>query len=269
MKELNLITNVSEGKQFVSARELHERLESSERFSKWWDRFSSYGFELGADYTSVPFSTVVNNGAKKEIGDYEITIEMAKQICMLQKSEKGREYRDYFLQLEKAWNSPEAIMSRALQIANRTLEDAKNKITIQQKEIEALTPDAESWRAFAESDGTFSATNVAKLLKIKRDDILQFLEIKKYIMRERHDNPDKKGKYQATALGIDLGYVKNYLYTKDNFSCVQFHITPKGMQKIEKAFCNNGFTPEQQKKINALCAAAEKNMKPSLIGRAE
>lgn len=160
-------------------------------------------------------------------------------------------------------------IANAMAILQRRSIELQQQLENKNKQIEELTPDAESWRAFAESDGTFSATNVAKLLKIKRDDILQFLEIKKYIMRERHDNPDKKGKYQATALGIDLGYVKNYLYTKDNFSCVQFHITPKGMQKIEKAFCNNGFTPEQQKKINALCVAAEKNMKPSLLGKAE
>ena len=160
-------------------------------------------------------------------------------------------------------------IANAMAILQRRSIELQQQLENKNKQIEELTPDAESWRAFAESDGTFSATNVAKLLKIKRDDILQFLEIKKYIMRERHDNPDKKGKYQATALGIDLGYVKNYLYTKDNFSCVQFHITPKCMQKIEKAFCNNGFTPEQQKKINALCVAAEKNMKPSLLGKAE
>lgn len=157
----------------------------------------------------------------------------------------------------------------AMSILQRRSIELQKQLEEKQNQIEALTPDAESWRAFAESDGSFSATNIAKLLKIKRDDILQFLEIKKYIMRERHDNPNKKGKYQATALGIYSGYVKNYLYTKDNFSCIQFHITPLGMQKIEKAFCNKDFTPEQQKKINALCAAAEKNMKPNCLGLAE
>lgn len=160
-------------------------------------------------------------------------------------------------------------IANAMAILQRRSIELQQQLENKNKQIEELTPDAESWRAFAESDGTFSATNVAKLLKIKRDDILQFLEIKKYIMRERHDNPDKKGKYQATALGIYSGYVKNYLYTKDNFSCIQFHITPLGMQKIEKAFCSNGFTPEQQKRINALCIEAEKNMKPSSLGRAE
>ena len=160
-------------------------------------------------------------------------------------------------------------IANAMAILQRRSIELQQQLENKNKQIEELTPDAESWRTFAESDGTFSATNVAKLLQIKRDDILQFLEIKKYIMRERHDNPDKKGKYQATALGIDSGYVKNYLYTKDNFSCIQFHITPKGMQKIEKAFCHNELTPEQQKKVNAICAEYEKNMRPSSLGLAE
>lgn len=259
----------ADGKQCVSARELHEKLESNERFSKWWDRFSAYGFEEGSDFTSVPFSTVVNNGARKEIGDYEITIEMAKQICMLQRSDKGREYREYFLNLEKAWNSPEAIMSRALQIANKTLEDAKNQIVIQQKQIKELIPDAESWRAFAESDGTFSATNVAKCLGIKRDDVLEFLKMRGYIMREHTQNPNKKGKYQGTALGIERGYVKNYVFTNEKTSRIQFHLTVKGMQKVEKAFLIDKPTQVEKERIESVCKEYEKNMRSSAIGKAE
>lgn len=242
-KSISVFEN-ADGKQCVSARELHEKLESNERFSKWWDRFSGYGFIENVDFMRgctkkyAPKNQFTSELQEIELEDYEITIEMAKQICMLQRSDKGREYREYFLNLEKAWNSPEAIMSRALQIANKTLEDAKNQIVIQQKQIEELTPDAESWRKFAESDGTFSATNVAKCLGIKRDDLLKWLELKHYIMRERSDNPNKKGKYQGTAQGIEYGYIKNYVYTNDNISCIQFHLTPKGMQKVQKAFSN-------------------------------
>lgn len=145
----------------------------------------------------------------------------------------------------------------------------KATIENQNKQIEALTPDAESWRKFAESDGTFSATNVAKLLKISRDELLDFLKIKHYIMRERSDNPNKKGRWQATALGIERGYVVNYLYTNDKISHVQFHITPKGMQKIEQVFCHNELTPEEQKRLEKICKEAEKNMRPSVIGLAE
>ena len=205
---------------------------------------------------------VVNGGKSKVFTEKQATlikIEIQKHINLA-----NRQIDNVSTELEE-----NQTIANAMAILQRRSIELQQQLENKNKQIEELTPDAESWRTFAESDGTFSATNVAKLLQIKRDDILQFLEIKKYIMRERHDNPDKKGKYQATALGIDLGYVKNYLYTKDNFSCVQFHITPKGMQKIEKAFCHNELTPEQQKKVNAICAEYEKNMRPSLLGKAE
>ena len=67
---------------------------------------SAYGFNEGNDFTSVKSSTLVNNGAEREIIDYQISVDMAKQICMIQRSEKGRLYRQYFLDLEKAWNTP-------------------------------------------------------------------------------------------------------------------------------------------------------------------
>ena len=260
----------ADGKQCVSARELHEKLESNERFSKWWDRFSAYGFEEGSDFLVCTKKYAANQyGGEKEFNDYEITIEMAKQICMLQRSDKGREYREYFLILEKAWNSPEAIMSRALQIANKTLEDAKNKIVIQQKQIEELTPDAESWRTFAESDGTFSTTNVAKCLGIKRDDIFDFLIQRGYIMRDKSKNPKRKGDYIGTALGIERGYVKNYIFTNSKTSCIHFHLTPKGMQKVEKAFLVDKPAQAEKERIDRACREAERRMKPFSCGKAE
>lgn len=143
----------ADGKQCVSARELYEKLETTERFSKWWDRFSSYGFEENNDFEVCTKKYAANqHGGEKEYTDYVITIEMAKQICMLQRSEKGRKYREYFLELERAWNSPEAIMSRALQIANKTLEEAKNQVVVLQQKVEvveakneALASDVLTW----------------------------------------------------------------------------------------------------------------------------
>lgn len=161
------------------------------------------------------------------------------------------------------------IVANAVAILQRRSIELQKQIEAQKVQIEELTPDAESWRAFAESDGSFSATNVAKLLKISRDDVLEFLSLRHYIMRERHENPNKKGRYQATALGIERGYVVNYLYTNDKISQVQFHITPKGMQKIEKAFNLGRLSPEQEERVNAMCKEAEKNMKSSSIGKAE
>lgn len=82
---------------------------------------STYGFTEGSDFTSVKSSTLVNNGAEREISDYQVSIDMAKQICMIQRSEKGRQYRQYFIDLEKAWNTPEQIFARALKMADQTI----------------------------------------------------------------------------------------------------------------------------------------------------
>ena len=130
--DVELITVNEKGDiQTVSARELYEKLDLSERFSKWWDRFCSYGFEEGIDYFGGVYQKVQGNqyGGEQSLTDYAITIEMAKQICMLQRSEKGKQYREYFLQIEKAWNSPEMVMKRALQIAQKQVEEMKIRLS--------------------------------------------------------------------------------------------------------------------------------------------
>lgn len=118
-----------------------------------------------------------------------------------------------------------------------------------------------------EKNVLFTVTDIARLLNLSRDnDIIPFLEIKKYIVRQKPDR-DRKGNLIATILGIQSGCVINQYNRKHKR--IQFYITEKGMEKIEKAFCHNELTPEQQRRVNALCAAAEKNMRPSLLGKAE
>lgn len=105
----------------VSARELHDGLEIETPFKKWIDRMCEYGFEANKDFwTNLSEST-----GGRPATDYQITVDMAKQICMLQRTEKGRQYRQYFLDLEKAWNTPEQIMARALRVANREIDKLK------------------------------------------------------------------------------------------------------------------------------------------------
>lgn len=97
---------VKDGKQLVSARELHEFLDVTERFQQWFDkRVKKYEFIEDEDFTSVKTFTVVNNGAKKELQDYAITIEMAKELSMVQDNAKGKVARKYFIQCEKVANS--------------------------------------------------------------------------------------------------------------------------------------------------------------------
>ena len=112
-----------------------------------------------------------------------------------------------------------------------------------------------------------TVTDVARLLNLSRNnDIIPFLEVKKYIVRQTPDR-DRKGNLIATALGVQSGCLINQ-YNKKH-KCIQFYVTEKGLDKIEKAFCHNELTPEQQRYVNAVCAEYEKKMRPSALGRAE
>jgi phage anti-repressor protein len=99
----NELIKIDFDKQTVSARALHDFLESTDRFSKWWTRMVSYGLEENVDYTAAAFFTITNNGKKEEIGDYLLTIEAAKNIAMVQRNEKGKQARNYFINIEKLY----------------------------------------------------------------------------------------------------------------------------------------------------------------------
>lgn len=190
--QAQITVSEKDGIQTVSARELHEKLESSERFSKWWERFASYGFEENTDFTSVPFSTVVNNGASREIGDYQITIEMAKQICMLQRSDKGREYREYFIKLEKAWNTPEMVMARALQVANKTVNDVKERLAQAEKQLVEQKPKIDAYNNLIDRSKLTNFRDMAQKLGMKQTEFMVLLK-SKYIYK------NSIGEYRAYA----------------------------------------------------------------------
>lgn len=118
----------------VSARELHEGLEIKSNFTTWFDRMCEYGFLENIDYLLVFQKRNTNNpkNPTTTCNDYQISIDMAKQICMIQRTDKGKQYRQYFIDLEKAWNTPEQVMARALKIANNEIDRLKadNKVLI-------------------------------------------------------------------------------------------------------------------------------------------
>lgn len=161
------------GEQLVSARELHQFLESAERFSKWWERMLSYGFKENEDFTSVQKSTVVNNGAKKEIGDYIMKLPMAKELSMIQRNEKGKQAREYFIKCEEAWNSEDMILSRANQIQARMLENYKDKVTMLEQKIEEDKPKVIFAGAVETSKTSILIGELAKLIKQNGYDIGQ------------------------------------------------------------------------------------------------
>lgn len=145
----------------VSARDLHDGLEIKTAFKDWFPRMTEYGFESGKDFNLLKSERVQiegNREVKREVVDYSISVDMAKQICMIQRTEKGRMYRQYFLDLEKAWNTPEQIMARALRMADKTIEEQKEQI--RQMKPKALFADAVS-----ASHTSILIGDLAKLLK--------------------------------------------------------------------------------------------------------
>lgn len=121
MNELLKIDTSNAERITVSARDLHEALEVKTQFKDWFPRMCEYGFEDGKDFCS--FLSESTGGRPSQ--DAQITVDMAKEIAMLQRTEKGKEVRKYFIQVEKEWNSPERVMARALTIANKTIETLK------------------------------------------------------------------------------------------------------------------------------------------------
>jgi anti-repressor protein len=182
MDELIEVTE-KDGIQSVSARELYEKLEIATAFKDWFPRICDYGFCIGIDFNPLKIEQVRKEGNRdvtRELQDYAISIEMAKQICMLQRTEIGKQYRDYFIRLEKAWNTPEAVMARALQFANKTLENAKSVIAQQKQQLIEQRPKVEFFDAVASSHDAIDMGNVAKVLECKlgRNQIFDILRRK-------------------------------------------------------------------------------------------
>ena len=148
----------------VSARELHKALEVSSRFSRWFDTNKEM-FVEGEDYNKRTSSTVVNNGAVRELEDYEITVLMAKHLSMMSRTEKGREIRNYLIDLEKAWNTPEQIFARALKMADAELQKVKADNQYLIADIERMKPKEIFADAVATSKTSILIGDLAKLLK--------------------------------------------------------------------------------------------------------
>jgi anti-repressor protein len=128
MNELIKVT-YDNNRQTTSARDLWDFLDKPyEKFTKWFDQYRQYGFEENHDYRELCIKVHTSNGAEHDAIDYEITVDMAKELAMLQKSEKGKIARQYFLELEKKWNSPELVMARALKMADNTITHLQGKI---------------------------------------------------------------------------------------------------------------------------------------------
>lgn len=147
--------------QTVSARELHDQLHIGTRFNDWFPRMTEYGFVEGTDFYSKMSKT--DNGGRPST-DYEISVDMAKQICMIQRTPEGKAVRQYLIDLEKAWNTPEQVFARALKMADEKINSLKEINTSLIAENQRMRPKEIFADAVATSHTSILIGDLAKLI---------------------------------------------------------------------------------------------------------
>lgn len=166
MNELIKI-EVKDGQQLVNGRELHKFLEIGTEYMKWFSRMVNYGF-----IENVDFIVIVKNdeddtafGGIRKSTDHLMSLNMAKEISMLQRNEKGKQARQYFIKCEEAWNSPEMILARANQIQSHMIEDYTKKIELLENKVKEDKPKVIFADAVATSQSSILIGDLAKLIK--------------------------------------------------------------------------------------------------------
>lgn len=129
MNEIIKINNDSSDRPTVMGRELHEALEIQTPYKKWFDRMCEYGFAENSDFVTMDKNVRRADGTEmpQKQFDHQLTLDMAKEICMIQRSDIGRKCRQYFIDVEKKWNSPEAVMERALKYADQKIKQLEQE----------------------------------------------------------------------------------------------------------------------------------------------
>lgn len=191
----------------VSARELYKSLEISKRFSAWFET-NSQGFIENEDYTSVLTGTEVqNNGGVqiRELKDYCLSVDMAKHICLMSRTEKGKKCRQYLIDLEKAWNTPEQVFARALKMADQTIAKLKDTNKSLVEKIEADRPKTIFADAVSASHTSILIGDLAKLIcqngyQIGQKRLFQWMRDNGYLMVSGSSRNMPKQKYVEQGL---------------------------------------------------------------------
>ena len=217
--------------QVVSARELHKGLKIKTRFNEWVSQ-NFKEFEGEQDYMSAATTADMPNGAVKHINDYILTIDMAKQLCLMSRTELGKKYRKYFLELERKWNDPQEVVKRGYAILQN--ENARLKI-----ENQAMKPKALFADSVAASHTTILIGELAKILRgnginIGANRLFQWMRDQGYLISRKgtdYNMPTQR------SMNLGLFKIKESTITHSNGS-VSISKTTKVTGKGQQYFIN-------------------------------
>lgn len=146
----------------ISGRQLHKFLEVETNYSTWFNRMTEYGFTENEDYSLLSnFEKQTGRGGHNKV-DHLIKLDMAKELSMIQRTEKGKQARQYFIKVEREFNSPEKVMARALNIANRELQNLKLENSIYIQQVKELKPKADYTDRILKSKSLVLTSQIAK-----------------------------------------------------------------------------------------------------------
>ena len=213
MNEL-IKVNYESDRPTILGRDLHAALEVVTPYDKWFPRMSEYGFTEGEDYSTF-LSDRIDGKAGKPRTDHQLTIDMAKEICMIQRSEKGKQFRQYFIEIENRWNTPEAVMARALQMANRKIDEIKNANVLLEQKIEADKPKVIFADSVSAAKTSILVGDLAKLLKqngvnIGQNRLFEWLRQNGYLIKSG------SSKNMPTQKAADMGLFEVKVSTVNN-----------------------------------------------------
>lgn len=225
----------------VSARDLHEALSVSKRFSAWFET-NSQGFVENVDYTSVLVGTEVqNNGGVqvRELQDYNMTVDMAKHLCLMSRTEKGKACRQYLIDLEKAWNTPEQVMARALKIADKAIDKLKHENAMLLEDNRRMKPKEIFADAVSASDSSMLVRDLAKIIKQNGVPIGE----KRFYKWLRENGYICKGSTSPTQKAMELGLFEVIIRTVERGNGLPLEtkttkVTGKGQQYFINKFLN-------------------------------
>lgn len=236
MNNLINITLNENHEPVVSGRQLHETLGVKTRYDNWFNRMTEYGFTENQDYLVTSIFGHNSSGGKQSKVDHIIKLDMAKEIAMIQRTDKGKEVRTYFIQVEKDFNSPEKIMARALLMADK-------KVHKLEAQIEADRPKVLFADAVSASKSSCLIGELAKILKqngidIGQNKLFQWLRSNGYLISRRGDSWN-----QPTQKSMDL---ELFELKKTNINHADGHtttntttkVTGKGQQYFINKFLN-------------------------------
>lgn len=201
----NLIRiNFENERPTVLGRELHEFLEVGTPYHIWFPRMVEYGFTENVDFASFEQKCSEPTGGRPSV-DHQLTIDMAKEIAMLQRNGKGKQARQYFIQIENEWNSPERVMARALKMADAKIIEFKNNIQQLETKIQQDKPKVIFADAVSVSHTTILVGELAKLLRqngveIGQNRLFEWLRNNGYLIKRKGTDYN-----MPTQMSMELG----------------------------------------------------------------